>query len=84
MTDLLHCSELSKTYQDGESQVDVLKSVDFSISAGEMVAIVGASGSGKSTLLHILGGLEHPSKGSLSFNGQDMTTWSRQAFKLAQ
>lgn len=76
MTDLLHCSELSKTYQDGESQVDVLKSVDFSISAGEMVAIVGASGSGKSTLLHILGGLEKPSKGSLSFNGQDMTTWS--------
>ncbi|MFD2633073.1 lipoprotein-releasing ABC transporter ATP-binding protein LolD [Idiomarina piscisalsi] len=76
MTDLLHCSELSKTYQDGESQVDVLKSVDFSISAGEMVAIVGASGSGKSTLLHILGGLEKPSRGSLSFNGQDMTTWS--------
>ena len=76
MTDLLHCSELSKTYQDGESQVDVLKSVDFSISAGEMVAIVGASGSGKSTLLHILGGLEKPSKGSLSFNCQDMTTWS--------
>ncbi|KPD24909.1 lipoprotein-releasing ABC transporter ATP-binding protein LolD [Idiomarina zobellii] len=76
MTDLLHCSELSKTYQDGESQVDVLKSVDFSISAGEMVAIVGASGSGKSTLLHILGGLEKPSKGSLLFNGQDMTTWS--------
>lgn len=76
MTDLLHCSELSKTYQDGESQVEVLKSVDFSISAGEMVAIVGASGSGKSTLLHILGGLEKPSKGSLSFDGQDMTTWS--------
>tara|TARA_B100002019_G_C21216804_1_gene572483 strand:+ start:152 stop:862 length:711 start_codon:yes stop_codon:yes gene_type:complete len=76
MTDLLHCSELSKTYQDGESQVDVLKSVDFSISAGEMVAIVGASGSGKSTLLHILGGLEKPSRGSLLFNGQDMTTWS--------
>ena len=41
-----------------------------------MVAIVGASGSGKSTLLHILGGLEKPSKGSLSFNCQDMTTWS--------
>ena len=57
MTDLLHCSELSKTYQDGESQVDVLSRSTFPF-CREMVAIVGASGSGKSTLLHILGGLE--------------------------
>ncbi|RXS41882.1 lipoprotein-releasing ABC transporter ATP-binding protein LolD [Idiomarina sp. 29L] len=76
MTDLLHCSGLSKTYQDGDNQVNVLKSVDFSISAGEMVAIVGASGSGKSTLLHILGGLEKPTTGELMFNDQDMTSWS--------
>lgn len=76
MTDLLHCSGLSKTYQDGDNQVNVLSSVDFSIAAGEMVAIVGASGSGKSTLLHILGGLEQPSAGDLSFNDQDMTSWS--------
>ncbi|ASG65553.1 lipoprotein-releasing system ATP-binding protein LolD [Idiomarina piscisalsi] len=76
MTDLLHCSGLSKTYQDGDNQVNVLKSVDFSIAAGEMVAIVGASGSGKSTLLHILGGLEKPTTGELMFNDQDMTSWS--------
>lgn len=76
MTDLLHCNGLSKTYQDGDNQVNVLKSVDFSISAGEMVAIVGASGSGKSTLLHILGGLEKPTTGELMFNDQDMTSWS--------
>ena len=76
MTDLLHCNGLSKTYQDGDNQVNVLKSVDFSISAGEMVAIVGASGSGKSTLLHILGGLEKLTTGELMFNDQDMTSWS--------
>ena len=75
MTDLLHCSELSKTYQDGESQVDVLKSVDFSISAGEMVAIVGASGSGKSTLSYMLAGRDgyELESGEVFLEGQSLS-----------
>lgn len=55
---IINCSKLSKSYHDGTMSVDVLKSIDFSISKGDRIAIVGPSGSGKSTLLHLLGGLD--------------------------
>ena len=52
MTELLKCSNLSKTYNDGENAVEVLKNISFLINKAEQIAIVGSSGSGKSTLLH--------------------------------
>lgn len=83
MTDaLLRCSKLSKSYQDGNNEVTVLKDIDFSLQAGEMVAVVGTSGSGKSTLLHLLGGLDKASGGQLFYKTDEMTYWK--ADKLAQ
>ncbi len=83
MTDaLLRCSKLSKSYQDGNNEVTVLKDIDFSLQAGEMVAVVGTSGSGKSTLLHLLGGLDKASGGQLFYKTDEMTHWK--ADKLAQ
>jgi lipoprotein-releasing system ATP-binding protein len=52
-----------KSYPVGESTLSILRGLDLDVSAGEMVAIVGASGVGKSTLLHILGGLDHADSG---------------------
>ncbi|MCK5728627.1 MAG: lipoprotein-releasing ABC transporter ATP-binding protein LolD [Methylococcales bacterium] len=62
---ILQCKDLTKRYQQGELDVQVLKGINLSIKAGSRVAIMGASGSGKSTLLHLLGGLEKPSSGEV-------------------
>lgn len=69
---ILACRNLSKIYRDGEKTVTVLTSLNFSLLAGESVAIVGRSGSGKSTLLNLLGGLDGPSSGSVSVSGREM------------
>lgn len=79
MTELLRCENLSKFYQEGDSQVQILKDVHFSMNAGELVAIVGSSGSGKSTLLHTLGGLDQASHGEVFIKGQSLQTLSSNA-----
>lgn len=67
---VIACAGLQKSYQQGDRSIAILKRIDFEVSAGEVVAIVGASGSGKSTLLHLLGGLDQPSAGWVSVAGQ--------------
>lgn len=67
---LLQVRGLVKHFRHGENLIKVLRGVDLDIWPGEMVAIMGASGVGKSTLLHILGTLDSPTSGTISFNGQ--------------
>ncbi|WP_017445545.1 lipoprotein-releasing ABC transporter ATP-binding protein LolD [Gayadomonas joobiniege] len=69
---ILDGQQISKSYQDGDRQVAVLKQVDLQIHEAEHLAIVGSSGSGKSTLLHILGALDKPSGGKVIFDGTDI------------
>jgi len=63
---------LSKSFSTGGVSIDVLKELNFDLSAGDTVAIVGASGIGKSTLLHIIGTLDRPDSGKLLFKGEDV------------
>ncbi len=74
--DLIVARSLIKSYGSGESRFDALRGVDFTVSKGESVAIVGKSGSGKSTLMHILALLDSPTRGTVAVNGQDAKSLS--------
>jgi lipoprotein-releasing system ATP-binding protein len=73
---VIHCEGLAKTYAEGKLHTPVFDGLDFSVRAGETVAILGASGAGKSTLLHLLGGLDTPTAGEVYVAGQKMSALS--------
>jgi lipoprotein-releasing system ATP-binding protein len=70
MSSVLECRGLEKSFLEGRAPLHILRGVDMAINHGEQVAIMGASGSGKSTLLHLLGGLDEPTAGTVSVDGQ--------------
>ena len=67
---LIAATGVAKWFELGNRRIDVLKSIDFSLYAGDMVGIVGRSGSGKSTLRHLLGTLDQPSRGEIRYAGR--------------
>jgi putative ABC transport system ATP-binding protein len=83
---VLRVRGLGKTYGAGESAVNALRDVDLDVMRGEFMVLLGASGSGKSTLLNILGGLDRPSSGEVSFlehrltdaDDDELTTYRRE------
>ncbi|MBI5335406.1 MAG: MacB family efflux pump subunit [Burkholderiales bacterium] len=79
---LIELRGITKTYSNGDLQVQVLHGIDLVIRPGELVAIMGASGSGKSTLMNILGCLDKPSSGSYRFLGQDVSRLDRDELAL--
>lgn len=68
---ILELEDITKSYGEGESKVEVLHGINLSINKGELVAIIGPSGSGKSTLMNIIGCLDTPTSGSYKVNGQN-------------
>jgi ABC-type lipoprotein export system ATPase subunit len=73
MTVLLEARDVHKTYKLGRVPVPVLRGASITLKEGEWVAILGASGSGKSTLLHLIGGLDKPQDGTITFQGRDIS-----------
>jgi len=73
---LLALREVSFAYGEGETAVSVLEGVNFSVEAGQRLALLGRSGSGKSTLMNILAGLLLPEQGSVLWQGTDITQLS--------
>ena len=71
-SELLRTTTLRKSFPTGEGTIEVLCAVDLVLREGERLAIVGRSGVGKSTLLHILGTLDHPTQGRVTFRGEDL------------
>src|SRR5690242_8806955 len=67
---------LSKIFLHGGRTIDVLRGLDFDLQSGEMASVVGASGVGKSTLLQVLGTLDLPTAGTITFDGVDVTAMS--------
>lgn len=67
---VLEAKNISKSFTDGKTTVEVIKNLSLQVKAGEFVSIVGSSGSGKSTLLHVLGGLDGPTEGQVFLNEQ--------------
>ena len=70
---MIEVLEASKTYGSGESATVALKGVSLKINDGDFTVLLGASGSGKSTLLYIVSGLECPDRGSVNYDGVDIT-----------
>ena len=72
MSNLLEVRSLCKTYNTGVNTLEVLCGIDLDLAAGTTTALVGASGAGKSTLMHLLGALDRPTSGTVSFGGDNI------------
>lgn len=70
--EILKVENLVKTYGKGETRINAVDNISFTVNKGEFVAIVGASGSGKSTLLHLIGGVDRPTSGKVYIDGKDI------------
>jgi len=76
---VLQLKGIGRTFRQGKSRLEVLRGIDLTLNAGEIVALVGPSGSGKSTLLHVAGLLEKPDAGEVVISGEAATRLSDDA-----
>lgn len=77
--ELLTVQHLCKTYGSGDTKVEALRDVSFSMAKGEFAAVIGESGSGKSTLLHCIGALDVPTSGEVHIDGQNLFAINEEA-----
>jgi len=73
---MIKCQNICKSYKSGEADLLILKDINFEITDGEFVAIIGPSGSGKSTLMNLLGALDRPTSGKYILDNKDVFSLS--------
>ena len=73
MQSVLSCKDLTRTFSDAGTSLDVLTGINLEVAPGERLAIIGRSGAGKTTLLQLLGGLDLPTTGTVEVNGKDLS-----------
>jgi putative ABC transport system ATP-binding protein len=79
---IIELQNLTKTYKVGDTEVQALRGVSYSVEEGDFMAIMGPSGSGKSTLMNIIGCLDKPTSGNYILEGEDVSTFDKN--KLAR
>lgn len=72
--EIMKFEKVYKTFEENGEKIEALKEASFTLNSGELVAIVGPSGSGKSTLLTMMGGLQRPSGGTITFEDKDLSS----------
>jgi putative ABC transport system ATP-binding protein len=81
-TPLITLERVEKVYRTGKLEYRALRGVDLEIAAGEMVAVVGPSGSGKTTIMNMITGIDRPTSGSVTVDGQAIHTLSEEQLAI--
>ncbi len=79
MSAIIQCRGVTKIYRQGAVDVPALRGVDLDVEAGDFATLSGPSGSGKTTLLSLIGGLDRPTAGDISVDGQPITAMAGRA-----
>jgi putative ABC transport system ATP-binding protein len=72
MENIVEVNQLTRIFEFGESQIHALNGIDLSVAEGEFIIILGPSGAGKTTLLNMIGGIDHPTNGKISVDGESL------------